>query len=133
MENQDISTNLKPKSLSKNVDNLAFGLIWNVRTDTLKFKINVDKKTVTKRSILSTINGVYDPLGSIGPAIIPAKKVFRDSCRLKLGWDEQLPTDHSDRWLQWKMQLPLLEDYEINRCYKPSSAVRTELHFFFRW
>ena len=51
-----------------------------------------EKKMVTKRMILSVVNGIYDPLGSLTPLIIKAKVLLKKLWCCKLDWDEAVPT-----------------------------------------
>ena len=111
--------------------NLVLGLKWNVREDTLKYKITHTDKGLTRRGILATIHGIYDPLGLSGPAVIPAKKIFQDTCKLlQLGWDDALPPQILSAWLKFLKDLPLLERYQIPRCCIPEVTENIELHFF---
>lgn len=63
-----------PEDHSKDIEDLDFfadgllnqgslGLSWNMRTDTLMFQIADDQEPFTYRGMLSTVNGLYDPLG----------------------------------------------------------------------
>lgn len=48
----------------------TLGLLWNAETDELQYKATLtDIKIGTKRSILSNLARIYDPLGIIGPII----------------------------------------------------------------
>ena len=127
---QGLASDMKDKTIIKENTDRALGLIWNTANDTLQFKANTEYKPLTRRGILSTIHGIYDPLGLTGPAIVPAKKIFQDSCRHQLNWDAELPNDLRDRWNNWATDLPLLENFTLPRCYKPSHAKQTDLHYF---
>lgn len=129
-DNNNILCSSKYKEIPSNTDSFALGLIWSVQTDKLKFKINSEEKPLTRRGILSTIHGIYDPLGLSGPAVIPAKKIFQDTCQQQLEWDSVLPLELRERWLQWTKDLPLLSNYEIDRACKPSAAKNIQLHYF---
>ena len=48
-------------------------------------KIVEGTKSVTKRSILSTMAAVFDPLGLICPISVAAKVLFQELCMEKLG------------------------------------------------
>ena len=80
--------------------------------------------------MLSVIHSTYDPFGLVGPALVPAKQLFQETCRLQLGWDDLLPPSIAQKWENWLSELELLENFEIPRCCKPCSVVETELHFF---
>ena len=111
-------------------NNLALGLVWNARRDTLGFKINPEQKPFTRRGILSTIHSIYDPLGLSGPAVVPAKKIFQETCVSPLGWDTPLPLVIQERWQKWLADLPILQQYEVQRSCKPSQTTNTEIHYF---
>ena len=69
----------------------ALGLSWCVQSDTFGFKVKVKDKPPTRRGILSLVSSVFDPLGFAGPFLIPAKVLLQDLCRMKLGWDDDIP------------------------------------------
>ena len=47
------------------------GLMWDKREDTLEIQLKMNKNSsVTKRSILSQLSAIYDPLGVISPTIV---------------------------------------------------------------
>lgn len=69
------------------------------------------------------INSIYDPFDLSGPAVIPAKKIFQESCRLKLDRDDELPKNLNDQWNTWLKDLLLLETYKIPRYANPSMLI----------
>ena len=110
----------------------ALGVILDLTTDSLGYKINVSTKPVTKRGILSTIFSIYDPFGFVGPAILPAKRIFQEACRCQLDWDEELPEVLRIGWETWIKELSLLSEYRVSRCYRPKTFIgaNCELHLF---
>ena len=55
---------------------------------------------VTKRSVLSNVCSIYDPLGLINPVIVTAK-VFVQSCwDIGIQWDCPLPEDLRTQWIE---------------------------------
>lgn len=70
----------------------TLGLLSNSNKDTLQYAVNlaVSNKT-TKRSILSQIAKIYDPLGLIAPVVITAKIIMQELWGLNIGWDETVP------------------------------------------
>jgi hypothetical protein len=66
-------------------------------------------------------------------AILPAKLLLQDLCKLKLRWDDKIPQHLQRRWDQWLMDLPKLEELSVNRCLKPRdfmNPVSIQLHHF---
>ena len=51
---------------------------------------------------------------------------------LKVDWDDPLPSDIREAWLQWRSELKCLSDKHIPRCHFPDQAniVTVELHGF---
>ena len=59
--------------------------------------------------------------------------IVQQSCRLKLGWDELVPDDLRDKWESWMKELPILDGYHLERCFKPASfgdVTSAQLHHF---
>lgn len=48
----------------------TLGVSWNLVTDTFTFQLSSDTKQLTRRGVLSTVNGLYDPFGFAAPVII---------------------------------------------------------------
>ena len=92
----------KPNEISAKTK--VLGLAWDKDQDSVEFdlhKIIENTNCVTKRSILSTMAAVFDPLGLISPISVAAKVLFQDLCLEKLGWDDPLPQDKLQRWEEW--------------------------------
>ena len=39
----------------------SLGLLWDLKTDTFRFSISKENRSVTRRGILSTVNSLYNP------------------------------------------------------------------------
>ena len=88
---------------------------------------------LTRRGILSTISSVYDPLGIAAPFLLVGKQILQDLCRTKLSWDEEVSEEFRVRWENWKSQLPALERFSMERCFKPENfgtVVSRQIHNF---
>ena len=111
----------------------ALGIQWCMQSDTFKFKIVFKERPPTRRGILSTVSSVYDPLGFLAPFTLIGKNIMQDLCRDKLDWDDVVPENILNRWLQWKEDALHLNELQINRCYKPKDfgkVIKYELHHF---
>ncbi len=84
------------------------GLKWNKSKDTLTVTFpTVDSNTTTtKRTILSKLAKVYDPLGLVSPIILEGKLIFRDVCKTKVPWDADIREPLRRRWNEWEKSLP---------------------------
>lgn len=98
----------------------ALGVQWCVESDQFHFRIELKDKPLTRRSILSTVSSVFDPLRLVSPFVLKGKKILQHMCKDDLGWDERLPDDLQAEWEKWRFEdLHHLKDLKIPRCYKP--------------
>ncbi|XP_018368314.1 PREDICTED: uncharacterized protein LOC108764525 [Trachymyrmex cornetzi] len=108
------------------------GLLWNTSTDRFLYKAHIDEgsKKITKRSVLSNISQLYDPLGLVGPVIVQAKIILQGLWQLKLGWDESIPLQAHSKWMEWRRNIAYIDEVSVSRrilCDEPKSV---ELHGF---
>ena len=111
----------------------ALGVHWCVSSDTFRFKVNIKDRPATRRGILSVVSSIYGPLGFIAPFILPAKILLQNLCKKKLDWDDEISDEDLERWKSWLDALPKLEQFCIDRCFKPSDfgeVVSCQLHYF---
>ena len=111
----------------------ALGVQWHVTSDTFGFRIATKDKPPTRRGILSVISSIYDPLGFVAPFHLSAKILLHNLCRKQLGWDDLIPEEDLIRWKSWLEELPILEQFSIDRCFKPPSfgdIISCQLHHF---
>ena len=107
------------------------GAVWCIESDSLQFRIIVDKKPLTRRGILSTVSSIYDPMGFVGPFILEGKLILQNMCQSKADWDDLLSEELLPRWEHWLKCLPDLEMIALNRCIKTELPIkRAELHHF---
>lgn len=70
----------------------TLGLTWVSNIDKLGFNINVHNTgQITKRSMLSCISKIFDPLGLVSPTIVLAKVLLQKLWLEKLNWDSSVP------------------------------------------
>ncbi|GBN07343.1 hypothetical protein AVEN_96605-1 [Araneus ventricosus] len=109
----------------------TLGITWKARTDCFTFKVKVEQNAhPTKRSVLSIIARLFDPLGLLGPVITKAKIFMQQLWLLKIDWSERLPEKEACEWQEFVKSLMNLNDINIERCIVIQSAVVTELHGF---
>ncbi|CAG9109013.1 unnamed protein product [Plutella xylostella] len=95
--NFDVS-DTAPKEIAKgpHTQSKTLGLGWLSASDELHFttKLSLDSEAkLTKRTILSVLSQIYDPLGLLAPAVIQAKILLQQLWLLKIGWDDAVPDD----------------------------------------
>ncbi|XP_055522546.1 uncharacterized protein LOC129716732 [Wyeomyia smithii] len=109
----------------------ALGINWEPNEGFLRFDSQVPPSdhVLTKRSILSTITKLFDPLGLIAPVVVRAKIVMQELWLLSCGWDDPVPDNLQKRWEKYQQELPKISAYRIARyALLPNSTV--QLHTF---
>lgn len=103
--------NLNPEKTVK-----TLGIHWNATTDNLSFQVKLKTNpTVTKRTALSIIAGIYDPLGLVSPVIVMGKIFMREVWISKFEWDQPLNDDLLAKWNNLTKQISLISDVSIPR------------------
>ena len=90
----------------------ALGVEWYVTSDSFKFRVQVKLNPLTRRGVLSTVASVYDPLGFMAPFVLLGKQILQEMCRVKVGWDEDLPEHLKPQWESWIRDLPTLAEID---------------------
>ncbi|XP_025602297.2 uncharacterized protein LOC112694947 [Athalia rosae] len=110
----------------------TLGLLWDNTKDILKFNLTIKKMPkITKRTILSTISEIYDPIGFIGLVIMQAKVLLQELWIWKIAWDEAVPASIETTWNNYYGTLGELNRLEITRNVNPrNGAAYVLLHGF---
>lgn len=107
------------------------GHLWDKRVDTLQITVPPFPKDepVTKRSILSHLGSIYDPLGIISPTTADGKRIYREVCDEKKGWNTEVSPRLKYQWSKWTKQLRNVKiPRSINKNIRRMKAVH--LHVF---
>jgi hypothetical protein len=84
------------------------GHFWEKRDDSLEIKVDASStegSPVTKRTILSQLSSVYDPLGIMSPTMVEGKRIYRETCDEKVGWNAEVSDVVKKDWVRWTSQL----------------------------
>jgi Pao retrotransposon peptidase/Family of unknown function (DUF5641)/Putative peptidase (DUF1758)/Reverse transcriptase (RNA-dependent DNA polymerase)/Integrase zinc binding domain len=110
----------------------TLGVSLDTKGDHYVYSLNFkrEEKFITKTSVLSCIASIFDPLGWIGPVVLKLKLLMKRLWLLKLDWDELLPEDIQQEWMQLKESLSSLQDVRIKRHCIISRHQSIELHAF---
>ncbi|XP_044760395.1 uncharacterized protein LOC123317848 [Coccinella septempunctata] len=118
-------------SIGESNKSKTLGLLWNSTEDYLLYSIAIpDKVICTKRSILSIISQIFDPLGLISPVIITAKIIVQKLWASNTGWDETVTPEIYTIWKAFCHQLSDLNKLKIPRQVTSEFAIEFELHCF---
>ena len=121
---------------------------WDPESDALAYKVKLNFSTkrrkvhsepnlsreqipenipspLTKRQVLSQVNGVYDPMGLMSPFTVRAKILLRKlwGQEKKLGWDDPIHEHLRQEWETFFADLFQLEEVRVQRCIKPPMSV----------
>ena len=112
----------------------TLGIEWNSDSDHFRLTIaDLPPLTnVTKRLLVSDIARTFDVLGWLSPAIVKVKILLQRVWESKVDWDDPIPQQIKEAWLQWRAQLHVLSEKHIPRCYfsKESVTESIQLHGF---
>ncbi|XP_043257983.1 uncharacterized protein LOC122400525 [Colletes gigas] len=119
------------KEFHTDKDPKTLGLLWSPADDRLRFSVTERMhKRVTKRTILSEIAQIFDPLGLIGPVIVRAKIIMQKLWQGQTGWDEAVSQELHTQWAEYRNELRQVTTLQIPRCVVGKRSVRVELHGF---
>ncbi|GBO08570.1 hypothetical protein AVEN_154299-1 [Araneus ventricosus] len=116
----------------------VLGLVWNLDEDCVGVDVtpllnSLESMGNTKRSVLSTVARVFDPLGFISPFVVRVKKLVQEIWERGVDWDSKLPDDLRIKWEKWCCETGCLSDVRISRCYFSNwdgNAGGIEMHIF---
>lgn len=111
----------------------TLGLCWQPGDDRLRYRTSYQadsKSVITKRSILSIISQVYDPLGLIGPFTVRSKLLLQFLWKLRVNWDSPIPNDLKEKWLSHCEQLKEINNIDIPRYVLIESPQTIQIHGF---
>ncbi|UYV69201.1 hypothetical protein LAZ67_6002812 [Cordylochernes scorpioides] len=96
---------------------MILGVRWDRRRDLLFIdtsKIYLPSE-VTKRTILSTVQRIFDPFGILGPALIPMKSLLQRTWIQKSKWDTPIIGAVKRSFEDWCKNVPLLTQLKFPR------------------
>ncbi|XP_071572826.1 uncharacterized protein [Temnothorax nylanderi] len=108
----------------------VLGLRWHSQSDSFGFQLNPLTRKCTKRTILSEVARIFDPLGFLVPLTFTAKRLIQRLWTLKLEWDDESPSDVRRQWERYQAEFDALTSLCIPRTFPAGDSVRRELHGF---
>lgn len=125
-----IDSNLDNVHFGEKDQNKTLGLYWAFKSDHLMYSIHFPciGGKITKRSILSSISRIFDPLGLLGPVIIIAKVLLQKLWNEKLAWDETVPLEIDSKYRKLQEQFSYLHNLMIPRQVICKDSIIIEIH-----
>nr|XP_042910858.1 uncharacterized protein LOC107452376 [Parasteatoda tepidariorum] len=115
------------------VPSQVLGLLWDKNEDVILCdtqSISNHPEKITRRSILSMAQQVFDPLGFSCLATLYPMLLLQESWRSELGWDTEVCEDTKLIVLNWIGEMRKLKDLKIKRQVFPDNYLESELHTF---
>lgn len=116
----------EPLYLYKNDEVKVVGVKWLPKSDEFSFSTIVEYRTqlatYTKRTFLSGLSRMFDPLGFIGPITIRATFLLQKLWRRKIGWDEHLTEEIVPEWNKLRQDFVDLERFKLERRFLAAEA-----------
>ena len=125
---RDCSKQIEPDLTVK-----TLGIRWDPHQDEFSFTaVNIESlvRAPTKRTILSRVAQLFDPLGWLTPITLEAKKLMQDLWILKYGWDDPLTGEIHDRWQTYCTSLASLQSISIKRWFGVPPGLTSQIHGF---
>ncbi|XP_063358857.1 uncharacterized protein LOC134648296 [Cydia amplana] len=108
----------------------VLGLKWEPASDSFVFNVQPSNQPCTKRTILSEVARIFDPLGFLSPLTIQAKALIQKLWILGSSWDETPLPEIVSQWSNFSQQLPQVRDLKIPRKFTIEGAQSYQLHGF---
>lgn len=109
----------------------VLGLSWNPMTDHFQFKYSESPPSrITKRTVLSEIARLFDPLGFLVPLLVRAKMLMQELWLEKISWDQPLSTELSQNWSKFREDLTRVNIISISRWLHLTPSASIEVHGF---
>ncbi|CAG9090548.1 unnamed protein product [Plutella xylostella] len=115
--------------------NKTLGLCWDPKKDQFSFQSKMlneksSPREVSKRTLLSDISKLFDPLGWLSPVTTKLKLLFQHVWLSKIEWGDPVPEDIKTEWLKSRDDLENINSYEIQRWLNTEKGASIELHGF---
>ena len=113
----------------------VLGMKWLVQSDMFKFEISdkiieifskpAEEISLSKRKIMSIINGLYDPMGLGVPFTVTGKILMRKLWTNfpEIGWDDLIVDDFKIEWINYFIEMMKLSEILFLRCIKPKGSI----------
>jgi len=120
------------KTLQNDEQLKILGICWVPSRDAFQFCVSIPRSSRrTKRSILSIIARLFDPLGWSAPVTITAKIFLQKLWQARADWDETISDNLVTEWISIEDSLKAIDGFFLERWIKKGAdTVDCELHGF---
>ena len=112
------------KLLQGEAEEKVLGVVWNHEQDVFMFKVHPPNEIkLTKRTILSHIARIYDPIGMAAAFLIRAKIGMQRLWLEGLDWDDELPPTSQVSWANFFKEMNELNHVMFERSLTPDDVI----------
>lgn len=115
---------------AENAELNVLGLKWDPTADTFSFHTQPSSNSPTKRSVLSDLARMFDPIGLLSPMTFWIKHFMQCLWISGSSWDDHLPPELTTSWARYQSELQLVESIPIPRRITVDCAISVQLHAF---
>ncbi|XP_053692086.1 uncharacterized protein LOC128740561 [Sabethes cyaneus] len=111
----------------------TLGLAWEPHTDCFKFSTPKWNETaaITKRTVVSDVSRLFDPLGLVGPVVVQAKIYIQELWKLECNWDDPLSSEFQEQWQEYRRNMRGLDGLSIPRWIGFGTTIQSQqIHGF---
>ena len=109
----------------------ALGVSWKPNKDIFCFSTALPELTLlTKRTLLSTISKLFDPMGLLAPFIINFKCLMQQLWVQGFDWDSEVDQKTKEKWYELTRTLPQLLELQIPKSMSSHPIKEVQLHVF---
>ena len=131
---QDLDSSLIEKSrkaIGTDETTKTLGLIYDGSHDEFAFRFKDEPMGIlTKRSLLSRIARIYDPLNLLLLVITTMRAMVQELWRIECDWDDEVPTAHAKVFNKFINELQKVALYTVPRWAGIEPGADVELHGF---
>ena len=99
----------------------TLGLTWRPLEDHFVYACCSEYvSTITKRTLLSDVSKLFDPIGLIAPVLVVAKVIIQSCWKLDIEWNDAVPDDVSRAYTNWKDDMSSLSQLKIPQRVLPT-------------
>lgn len=106
------------------------GMQWSPKQDYFSYTFQSPTSTTTKRSILSDLARIFDPLGFLAPITFLTKHLMQLLWTTGIGWDEPVPENVLNIWKRYHTELQCIQQVHITRRITMDGTITYQLHTF---
>ena len=98
----------------------TLAVVWAASSDQFSFSAAplVEDKALIKRTFLSKISTLFNPLGFVTPFVVRAKILVQEVWISGIDWDDQHPENILNKTKKWFVELQHLINIKIGRCLR---------------